>query len=70
MISIILLSGFDCNNEPVKHDNPGKAVIKRLEDGSVVCCVKIYLDALADADRYKVETTVKPDDPDSLGNPD
>jgi hypothetical protein len=61
-IAIILLSGFDCNNEPVQHDIPAKAVIKRLEDGSVPCSIKIYMDALADADRYKVETTTTPDD--------
>lgn len=64
-LSIILLSGFDCNNEPVQHDVPGKAVIKRLEDGSVACSVKIFMDALANADRYKVETTTTPDDPES-----
>jgi hypothetical protein len=64
-VSIILLSGFDCNNEPVQHDIPGKAVIKRLEDGSVPCSVKIYIDALPDADRYKVETTITPNDPES-----
>jgi len=61
-ISIILLSGFDCNNEPVQHDIPGKPVIKRLEDGSVPCSIKIYMDALPNADRYKVETTTTPDD--------
>jgi len=64
-IGIILLSGFDCNNEPVQHDIPGKAVIKRLEDGSVPCSIKIYMDALPDADRYKVETTITPNDPES-----
>lgn len=64
-ISIILLSGFDCNNEPVKHDIPEKAVINRLEDGSVPCSIKIFMDALAYADRYKVETTTTPDDPES-----
>ena len=64
-ISIILLSGFDCNNDPVQHDIPGKPVIKRLEDGNVPCSIKIYMDALPDADRYKVETTTTPDDPES-----
>lgn len=64
-ITIILLSGFDCNNEPVQHDIPGKALIKRLEDGSVPCSVKIYMDALTEADRYKVETTSTPDDAES-----
>jgi len=63
--AIILLSGFDYNNEPTQHDIPAKAVIKRLEDGSVACSVKIYMDALPNADRYKVETTTKPDDAES-----
>ena len=64
-MSIILQSGFDCNNEPVQHGVPDKALIKRLEDGSVPCSVKIFMGALAEADRYKVETTVTPDDADS-----
>ena len=64
-MTIILLSGFDCNNEPTQHDIPAKAVIKRLEDGSVPCSVKIFLDALPNADRYKVEITTTPDDPES-----
>ena len=63
--AIILLSGFDCNNEPTQHDIPAKAVIKRLEDGSVACSAKIYMDALSNADRYKVETTTTPDDAES-----
>jgi len=64
-MAIILLSGFDCNNDPIEHGIPGKALIKRIEDGSVACSAKIFLDALADADRYKVETTITPDDADS-----
>ena len=64
-VSVILLSGFDCNSEPVTHDIPGKAVIKRIEDGSVVCSAKIFMDAMADADRYKVETTFTPEIADS-----
>jgi len=60
-MAIILLSGFDCNNEPSERDIPEKAVIKRLEDGSVACSVKIFMDALTDADRYKVEITTTPD---------
>lgn len=55
--AIILLSGFDCNADPVTRNIPGKAVIKRVEDGSVACSAKIYLDAVPDADRYKVEIT-------------
>jgi hypothetical protein len=64
-MGIILQSGFDCNNEPVQHGVPAKAVIKRLEDGSVPCSIKIYMDALTDADRYKVETSTTPDDEES-----
>jgi hypothetical protein len=64
-MTIILLSGFDCNNEPVQRSIPGKALIKRIEDGSVSCSAKIYLYALSDADRYKVETTITPDDTES-----
>jgi len=64
-LGIILQSGFDSNSEPVQHDIPGKALIKRLEDGSVPCSIKIYMDALVDADRYKVETTVTPDNAES-----
>ena len=63
--AIILLSGFDCNNEPTLHDIPAKAVIKRIEDGSMACSAKIYMDALPDADRYKVDTTTTPDDAES-----
>lgn len=64
-MALILLSGFDCNNERVQHDIPGKALIKRIEDGSVACSAKIYMDALTDADRYKVETTSTPDNDES-----
>jgi len=53
----ILLSGFDCNDDPVARDIPAKALIKRIEDGSVACSAKIYADAVPDADRYKVEIT-------------
>jgi hypothetical protein len=60
--SIILLSGFDCSDDPVTHGIPGKAVIKRVEDGSSVCSVKIYADKLDGADRYKVEITTTPND--------
>lgn len=53
--TIILLSGFDCSDEPTKHDKPEKALIKRVEDGSTACSAKIYVEPLVDADRYKVE---------------
>lgn len=61
--AIILLSGFDCNDDPVMRNIPGKALIKRVEDGSVACSAKIYLDAVPDADRYKVEITTTLADP-------
>jgi len=64
-MGIILQSGFDCNNDPVQHGVPAKALIKRIEDGSTTCSAKIYMGALADADRYKVETTTTPDDAES-----
>lgn len=54
--TIILLSGFDCNEDSTVKDIPGKVLIKRIEDGSVSCSAKIYIEALVDADRYKVET--------------
>jgi hypothetical protein len=38
-------------------------LIKRIEDGTVSCSAKIYVAALADADRYKVEITTTPADP-------
>ena len=64
-MTIILQSGFDCNNEPVQHDVPAKAVIKRIEDGSTPCSAKIFMDAVPDANRYKVETSTTPDDAES-----
>jgi len=32
---------------------------------SLPCSIKIFMDALADADRYKVQTTLTPDDEES-----
>jgi len=61
--TVILLSGFDCNNERTSKDIPGKALIKRVEDGTVACSAKIFVDALDGADRYKVEITTTPADP-------
>ena len=55
--TIILQSGFDCNNEPVSRGIPDKGLIKRIEDGSTAQSAKIYVEALEDADRYKVEMT-------------
>ena len=61
--TIILLSGFDCNDEPITHDIPSKALIKRVEDGSVQCSAKIFVESLLDADRYKVEITTTLSEP-------
>ena len=63
--AVIILSGFDYNNEPVEHDIPGKALIKRIVDGSTPCSAKIHLDAVPDADRYRVETSTTPHDAES-----
>lgn len=54
--AIILLSGFDCNDEPIAHDVPGKAVIKRIEDGSKANSAKVFVETLDGADRYKLES--------------
>jgi predicted RNA-binding protein with TRAM domain len=51
----ILLSGFDCNEEFTVHNIPEKPVIKRIEDGRTPNSAKIFVDAVTDADRYKVE---------------
>ena len=61
--ALILMSGFDVNTEPVKHDVPAKAIIKRIEDGSKPNSAKIYIESMPDTNRYKVESTT------SLQNP-
>ena len=61
--AIILLSGFECNNDPVSRDVPEKALIRRIEDGSVLSSAKIYMDPLPNADRYKVETAASLTEP-------
>jgi hypothetical protein len=60
---IILLSGFDCNDQPMERPIPGKVVIRRVEDGKVPCSVKIYIERLPDADRYKVEISTDRNNP-------
>jgi hypothetical protein len=60
--ALILLSGFDSNNEPVAHDIPGKAIIRRVVDGSKRCSAKVYAERLDDADRYKLEVSATPTD--------
>ena len=61
--AIILLSGFDCNDEPVAHDVPEKAVIKRIEDGSKANSAKVFVETLDGADRYKLESTTSLTEP-------
>ena len=63
--TMILLSGFDCNNEAVNHGVPARAVVNRIEDGSVPCSAKIFMSTLDNADRYKVEISTTPNDPES-----
>ncbi len=60
---IILLSGFDCNDQPEERPIPGKVVIRRVVDGKVPCSVKIYIERLANADRYKVEISTDRNNP-------
>jgi len=63
---IINLSGFECKEESIPHEIPGKAQIDRIENGSTEHSAKIFVKAVADADRYNVETTYTPNDPDSF----
>ena len=60
--AIILLSGFDCCNEPTSHSIPGKANIRRIIDGSTTHSLKVYVDALPYADRFRIEISRTPDD--------
>ena len=61
--AIILLSGFDCNDEPAIREIPARALIKRIEDGSTPCSFKIYAERVNGADRYKVEIATNIDGP-------
>jgi len=63
--AIILHSGFDCNSERTSREIPAKALIKRVEDGNVACSAKIFVEALDEADRYKVELATTPAEPGS-----
>jgi len=60
---IILLSGFDYNDEPAIREIPARALIKRIEDGSTPCSFKVYAERVDGADRYKVETATSIDGP-------
>jgi len=60
---IILLSGFDYNDEPAIREIPARALIKRIEDGSTPCSFKVYAERVDGADRYKVETATNIDGP-------
>jgi len=59
---IIGLSGFDCRLDASLHGIPDKAIIKRIENGSVEHSAKIYIIIPADADRYNVEISLTPND--------
>ena len=61
--AIILLSGFDCSDQPAERPIPGKVVIRRVVDGKVPCSVKIYIERLPNADRYKVEISTDRNNP-------
>jgi len=61
--AIILLSGFDYNDEPAIREIPARALIKRIEDGSTPCSFKVYAERVDGADRYKVETATNIDGP-------
>jgi len=63
--AIILLSGFDTNNEATVHSIPDKTVIKRIENGKQEHSAKIYVIIDSNADRYNVEMTTTPGDPNS-----
>ena len=60
--AMILLSGFDSNSDAETHDIPDKPSIGRIEDGKVPCSAKIFMSAVPDADRYKVEVSYTPTD--------
>lgn len=61
---IILSSGFDCNNEPVPlTEVPGRAVIRRVDDGAVSCSVKAFMNPVPGADRYKLEVATDLNNP-------
>lgn len=61
--TIILLSGFDYNDEPTIREIPARALIRRIEDGSTPCSFKVYADRVNGANRYKVETATNIDGP-------
>lgn len=63
--SAILASGFDFNDDASSIGIPGKVVIRRVTDGSSVCSAKIFITALTEAKRYKVETSTTPNDSES-----
>jgi hypothetical protein len=64
--TIIILSGFECKEESIPHEIPGKVQIDRIENGSTEHSAKIFVKSVADADRYNVEMTYTSNDPDSF----
>jgi len=63
--AIIILSGFDSDEEATVHDIPDKVILKHIENGSTLYSLKIYVQPQSNADRYMVEITTTPGDPNS-----
>ena len=60
--AIIILSGFDYDNESTEHGIPSKVIVKRVDDGSSEHSAKIFVIPESNADRYMVEITTTPND--------
>ena len=56
----VLMSGFPASAEPVTMPIPGKALIKRIENGLAPLSAKLFVESLLNAKFYKVETTLTP----------
>ncbi len=60
--AIILLSGFEANDESDPLPIPGKTVVKRIEVGAETHSAKLIIDSLPDAKYYKIEISTTPSD--------
>jgi hypothetical protein len=60
--AIILLSGFDANDEAAPVPAPGKVIVRRVDFGPESHSAKVIIEPLADARYYKIETTTTPTD--------
>ena len=58
----VLMSGFSASAEPVTMPIPGKALIKRMEDGLAPLSAKIFVEPLLNAKFYRAETSLTPMD--------